>query len=184
MTTAVRWSGLSGALRLARGRADGLLLFPADLISAARSFWAAALCVPLYALMLVLSWHQVGWPADLPHEAVLQAVLFVLGWAAYAVISFEMLSALGIAGRWPRFIIVWNWVNVVQYGLLLVSAAPGAAGAPDWVGETCTLVAQGWTLWLEWYAIRLALGCSRVMAALIMAPDVVLGLFLAGVGGG
>ena len=114
MTTAVRWSGLSGALRLARGRADGLLLFPADLISAARSFWAAALCVPLYALMLVLSWHQVGWPADLPHEAVLQAVLFVLGWAGYAVISFEMLSALGIAGRWPRFIIVWNWVNVVQ----------------------------------------------------------------------
>ena len=70
----------------------------ADLISAARSFWAAALCVPLYALMLVLSWHQVGWPADLPHEAVLQAVLFVLGWAAYTVISFEMLERAGYRG--------------------------------------------------------------------------------------
>lgn len=184
MTTLVRWSSLSGALLLARGRAEGLAHFPADMHAAARSFWAAALCAPMFALMIALSWRAIGWPADLPHAAGLQAIAFIVGWSAYAVISFEMLHALGAAKRWPRFIVVWNWVNVVQYGLLVLASVPGAAGAPDWLAETCNLFAQGWALWLEWYAIRLALGVSGLMAALVMAPDVILGLFLAGLTGG
>ncbi len=183
MSALVRWSNLSGALLLARGRADGLRHFPADMRSAARSFSAAALCAPMFALMVGLAWRTAGWPADLPHAAALQAIAFLVGWSGYAVISFEMLKALGAGARWPRFIIVWNWVNVVQYGLLLLAATPGAAGAPDWLAETCNLIAQGWALWLEWYAIRLALGVSGLMAALVMAPDVILGLFLAGLAG-
>jgi len=183
MNELLRWPALNGALLLARGRADGLEHFPNDLRAASRSFWAAAICVPLYSAMVVLSWQQDRWPLDVLRSSVLEAVIFIIGWAGYAVISHAMLQGLGMGERWPRFIIVWNWVNVVQYALLLIATAPGAAGAPGWASETCQLVAQGWALWVEWYAIRLALSVSGLRAAFVMAPDVILGLFLAGLAG-
>ncbi|MEA2787642.1 MAG: hypothetical protein QOG73_48, partial [Acetobacteraceae bacterium] len=39
-------SGLHAALRLARGRADGVALVPGDRDTIVRSFWSIALCVP------------------------------------------------------------------------------------------------------------------------------------------
>ena len=38
--------GLNAALRLARGRADGVVLVPGDRETIVRSFWAIALCLP------------------------------------------------------------------------------------------------------------------------------------------
>ncbi len=184
MSALVRWPGLAGAILLATGQSDGLRCFPEDMRSAARSFRAAAICAPLYLAMLLLTWQQTRWPAQLPHTIAVEALTFILGWAGYAVISHGVLQWLGVTRCWPRFIIVWNWVNVVQYVLLLTAALPGAAGAPDWFSEACLLIAQGWAVWLEWYAIRLVLACSGVQAALVMAPDVVLGLVLAGLPAG
>jgi hypothetical protein len=79
---------------------------------------------------------------------------------------------------------VWNWCNVVQYAMLLVAMLPGAFGAPYWLSETAQLVGQGWALWLEWFAIRLALDVTGLQAGVVMAPDVVLGVVLASVSAG
>ncbi len=95
------------------------------------------------------------------------------------MLSHRLVAALGKAARWPRFIAVWNWVNVVQYLLLLAGVLPALAGAPVWLAQTTALLGQGWALWLEWYAIRLALETTGLLAAAVMAPDVVLGVVVA-----
>lgn len=184
MSVVAQWSGLSGALMLARGRAEGLLRIPNDSRAAARSFWAAAVCAPVFAGLLILTWRSQGWPPNLPHAATVEALSFIVGWAGYAVISHGMLVMLGGGAKWPKFITVWNWVNVVQYALLLIAMIPAVAGAPGWVSQTTQLVAQGWALWLEWYAIRLVLSASGIQAAIIMSPDIFLGLILAGITAG
>lgn len=184
MSVVAQWSGLSGALMLARGRAEGLLRIPNDGSAAARSFWAAAVCLPLFLVLMVLTWQQSGWPTDLPHAVGVQLLSFIIGWAGYAIISHAILGAVGAGAKWPKFITVWNWVNVVQYALLLAATVPAVAGAPNLVSETTQLVAQGWALWLEWYAIRLVLGSSRIQAAIIMAPDIFIGIMLAGMTAG
>ena len=179
MSALLDWPSFTGALRLASGRPDGVERFGNDVRSATRSFWAAAVAFPIYAATVVLSWQQDRWPIAVGHSAALETFIYLVSWAGYAVISHALLGALGLQQRWPRFIAVWNWVNVVQYILLLLAAVPGAAHAPAMFSETCLLVAQGWALWLEWYAIRLALEVSGLQAILVMAPDVLLGLFIA-----
>ncbi len=173
------FSGLQGALLLARGRAEGVGYVADDLRTAARSFWAAAICLPLLVAVLLISWSQDGWPAALPHALALELLAYVIGWAGYAVISRPIVASLGRDRLWPRFIALWNWCNVVQYALLLAAAVIGLLHPPAWIGETTQLVAQGWALWLEWFAIRLALQVTGIQAALVMGPDILLGLALA-----
>lgn len=179
MSALLDWPSFTGALRLASGHSDGIERFGKDMRSAARSFWAAAVAFPIYAATVVLSWQQERWPIAVGHAAALEALIYLVSWAGYAVISHALLGTMGLQQRWPRFIAVWNWINVVQYVLLLLAAVPGAAHAPALLTETCLLVAQGWALWLEWYAIRLSLDVSGLQAALVMAPDVILGLCIA-----
>ncbi|MGH7152841.1 MAG: YIP1 family protein [Acetobacteraceae bacterium] len=176
-------SGLQGALLLARGRREGVGYVAEDLRSAARSFWAVPVCLPLFFGVLTIGWNDTGWPVNLPHQVVLQLLSFVIGWAGYAVISRPLVAGLGRQSHWPRFIAIWNWCNVVQYALLLVASVPIAAGAPDWFADTAQLVAQGWGLWLEWFAIRLALDINGLRAVLVMLPDFLLGLVLATIAG-
>ena len=172
------FSGLHGALLLARGRAEGVRYIGDDMSVAARSFWAALICVPLFFGVLGLGWVQVGRPTNPAHAVVLELLSFVIGWAGYAVLSYPVVAALQRERHWPRFITLWNWCNVVQYALLFIASVPAALAAPYWLDQTAQLVAQGWALWLEWFAIRLALDVSGTRAAVVMAPDVLLGLML------
>ena len=174
MTAGPDRSGLRGALLLACGRPEGLADAPADMDGAARSFRAAAVGLPLFLLLLT-----AGGPKLSASVLILQVLGYAIAWAGYAVLSHWLVGALGKAARWPRFIAIWNWVNVVQYLLLLGGASPALAGAPAWLAQTAALTAQGWALWLEWYAIRLALDATGPVAAAVMAPDVLLGVVLA-----
>ncbi len=178
MSGAPALSGLRGALLLARGRADGLDWLPADMAGAARSFRAAAVALPLFLVLLAVGTGPGGPPLS-ARVLVLQVLGYAIAWAGYAVLSHRLVTALGKAARWPRFIAAWNWVNVVQYLLLLAGTLPALAGAPNWLAATTALAAQGWALWLEWYAIRLALDTTGPLAAAVMAPDILLSLVLA-----
>ncbi len=184
MTTAASvTSGLSGALLLARGRADGFARVESDMAGAARSFWAAALALPALLAMRLIGWTVQGVPADAGHALALDLLLFVIGWAGFAVISRSVVGALGRANRWPGFVAIWNWCNVVQYGLLLLGAIPVLLHAPAPVQQLCGLVALGWALWLEWFATRIALGITGLAAAGLVGLDVSIGLLLSGLAG-
>src|SRR5690349_5275907 len=54
--------GLRGAFLLARGRADGLLLIETSMAGLARSFWAAAICLPAFLALRLLAWAETGGP--------------------------------------------------------------------------------------------------------------------------
>jgi hypothetical protein len=171
-------AGLRAALLLAGGRVEGLRAIPADLAGAARSFLAAAVALPLFLLLLATTARQGG-VALSPTMLVLQVLGYAIAWAGYAVLSHRLVGALGKAGRWPRFIALWNWVNVVQYLMLLGGSLPALAGAPRGLTLAAALGAQAWALWLEWYATRLTLDVPGLIAAAVMAPDVLLGLVVA-----
>ncbi len=174
-------SGLHGALLLARGRAEGLRFVEDDMAGAARSFWAVVICLPAFICLRLMAWNEPG----LPHTAHVLAVdllSYVIGWSGFALLSYRLVGAMGLGARWPRFIAIWNWCNVVQYLLLVVFSIPGLLGAPALLDQAAQLFALGWALWLEWFACRLALGIGAVPAAALVALDVALGVMLAAVG--
>jgi hypothetical protein len=173
-------NGLQAALLLARGRSEGIRLLAAGeepaLATAARSFWAAALCLPAFVcLQLIDLAQQPGLPPHPAHGFALQLLGYTIDWAGFALLTRWLAGTIGRAGAWPRFIAVWNWCNVIQYLLLVTAGLPSLLGLPDIAGQTTWLVATGWALWLEWYATRLALGVTGLQAAGLVLLDEAMG---------
>jgi hypothetical protein len=171
-------SGLSAALRLARGRADGIVMVPGDRATIARSFWSIAFCLPAVLCRLLMSWSDTGIPSDAVHLAGRELIVFVLGWLVFVEVTHRLAPVLGRAQRWGRFIALWNWCNVIENMLVLVGGLPGLFGAPEVIDEACQLIAIGWALWLEWYATRLALGVGPLIATFLVLLDSSIGILL------
>lgn len=172
-------AALGGAFALARGRREGMDAMPADPQASVRSFWAMALCLPVFFALRLLAWNILGTPGDPLHDMLAATLLFVIGWTGYAVLSHRVAAILGRAAFWPRYIVAWNWCNVAQYVLFLLAGLLGLLDLPDWLDQTLSLIALFWALWLEWYVARLALQVGALPAMLMVALDVTIGLLLA-----
>lgn len=173
-------SGLHAALLLARGRSEGMRYVEADMAGAARSFWAMAICLPAIVCMRLITWLQVGVPADAAHAFSLDVAAYVLGWVGFAVLTFHIVPMFGAGARWPRFIAAWNWCNVVENLLLVLGCIPGLLHAPPVIDQASQIITTGWALWIEWYAAKLALGSSGFVALWLVILDQLIGLLLAG----
>ena len=174
-------SGMHAAFLLARGRPEGLHHADSDLAGATRSFWAIAVALPAFICLRLLSGNGGVVPA---HDFALDLLSYVIGWIGFALLSRPVVEAMGAAPHWPRFIVVWNWCNVVQYLLLVVASVPGLLGAPGVVQQAVALIAIGWALWLEWFAFRLTLGVGVITAAGLVTLDLAIGVLLAAAGAG
>jgi hypothetical protein len=172
-------SGLHAALRLARGQADGVVLVPGDRKTIIRSFWSIALSLPPVVCRLLMSWTETGIPSDAAHVVAREVIVFVVGWLVFVDLTHRMAPAIGRAERWGRFIVLWNWCNVVEGVLVVVGGIPGLLGAPAIIGQAAELVTIGWALWLEWYATRLALGVGPLTAVWLVTLDQSIGIMLA-----
>lgn len=173
-------AGLSSAFALALGRRQGMNTMPADPQAPMLSFWAAGICLPAFILLRLLAWSEVAAPAYPLRSLVAGILFYIIGWAGYAILSHRAVTALGRAALWPRYIVAWNWCNVVQYALFIAASVPGLLGVPDWLQQTLSLIALFWALWLEWFAARLALQVGVLPALLLVGLDVLIGLLLAG----
>ena len=185
--TAQFGTALHGALLLARGRPEGLLLITAppeaETAVAARSFWAMALCLPAFLCLHMLDWADDAVPPEPARALVLDLLGYVIGWVGFALLSHRLAGNLGRSRLWPRFITAWNWCNVVQYLMLVTAGLVSTLELPDLLLQTVWLVATGWALWLEWYATRLALSLPGGPAAAMVGLDLALGIFLTGITG-
>jgi hypothetical protein len=170
--------GLSAALRLARGRPDGAALVADDRGTTATSFWAIAFCLPSVVCRVLMTWVGQQVPPDAGHEIGRELLLFILGWLVFVEATHWLAGPIGAAHRWRRFIVVWNWCNVIEAVLVIVGTIPGLLGAPAIVDEACQLITLGWALWLEWYATKHALGVGGLVAVGFVILDQAVGLFL------
>jgi hypothetical protein len=182
-TIAAVGNGVQAALLLARGRADGMALLTATKepasATAARSFWAAALCLPAFVCLQLIDLSQEPrLPPHAAHGFALQLLGYGIDWAAFALLSRGVARSMGRVANWPRFIAAWNWCNVVQYLLLVAASLPPLLGLPNIVGQATWLFASGWALWLEWYATRLALDCTGLQSAGFVLLDEAMGVAL------
>jgi hypothetical protein len=171
--------GLYAALRLAGGRADGVVLVPGDRNTIIRSFWSVPLCLPALIARLLMSWTDSGIPAHAAHLVGREVVVFVLGWLLFVEVTYRLAPTIGQADRWGRFVAVWNWCNVIEGVLVVAGGIPGAMGAPAIVDQAAELITIGWALWLEWFATRLAFGVTPLAAVALVLLDQSIGILLA-----
>ncbi|WP_159993990.1 hypothetical protein [Roseomonas sp. 18066] len=184
------YAGLRGALLLARGRVEGIAWMPVGAEGAGRSFWAAAFCLPIFLVMRLLLDAAPGDPSGeaaaigatlaTPRAVVAQLTGYAAGWVAFALAALPMAERMGRGALWPRLVATWNWVNLLQYAILLVFTLLARWLLPVELQPAASLVGIAYALWLQWFAARAALGVGGLQAAGLVFLDLALTLFLAG----
>jgi hypothetical protein len=158
-----------------------MALMEASPAGALRSFVAAAICLPAFLALRLLSWSAMDAPPEaLARPLVAELTGYVYGWVLFALVSLPVIAGWGRAAQWPRFLSAWNWISVVQYLLQIALAALLMLGLPGILAQALTLVVVGYSLWLEWFMARAALGITGGRAAGLVVLDLGLGLFIAG----
>jgi hypothetical protein len=170
-------SGLSAAIHLARGQPGPVADLPAEASDVAQSFVTVALAsVPLVTLRLMLWAAGDGIPANAIHLLLHDLLVFVVSWLGFIVITHRLADRLGRAPLWPRFVILYNWCNVVANSLVLLGAIPELLGAPAIIGQVSQVVVAGWALWLSWYLIRLTLRTGPLLALYLVLVEQTIGI--------
>lgn len=170
-------SGLHAVVLLAQGRTDGVALLRSEPSDVARSFIAMAVAVPPIVALRFLNWEAgAGVPADAARVLALDLLVYAVSWLAFAIISSRLADRLGREALWPRFLVTYNWCNVLANVMVLVGSVPGVLGAPPLLDQVSQVVVTGWALWLEWYAIRLTLRTGPLLALYFVLVDQMIGV--------
>lgn len=172
-------AGLRGIFLLARGQAHGTMLIEDTPEGAARSFWAAAICLPGFLALVLFEWAEEPPGAGMGHALLVQLIVHATGWAGFAVASQALAQAAGRGAEWPHFIAAWNWSQVVQYLLLLFAVSlPSLLGLPRPLASALALTTLGYQLWLVFFLARTTLR-SRSLAIAMLGLDLLVGVAVA-----
>lgn len=171
---------LHGLRRLVRFHPDAFDFFDGTLGGFWKSFWAAALTLPVWVLLE--GQQMLATPPEEPlRYAALQAIAFAVSWLAYPLL---MVRISGFLDRWPRYftyMVAYNWFQVVQalawvpLLVLLAFDAPRELVVLVWLATHGIIFAYGW------FMARYGLAVESGTAAALVIIDFLLGLLIDGV---
>lgn len=155
-----------GAYRLARFDPKGLMFFDASPAGARRSFYAAAIVAPFYALMLA-----VGAPERAGNTlqfSIVEGVAYVLSWVAYPITVEWLTHRLGCRERFEGYLAAYNWSVVLQNAAVFpVAMLTGLGLLPQQLGQV---------LWFGIFLMILAYLAFIARTGLEVVPGTAAGL--------
>ncbi len=178
-------SSLYGALRLARLDAGGMAFFNRSLEGFWRSFFAAVIVAPGYAVLTIRELDPALAAARPVRVFLVEAIAYIIGWVAFPLVMAYVCDLLEREERYIGFIVAYNWAVVVQMaGFLLVS---GLASAPFLSGLAAHLLVFAAflaILFYQWFIARTALGIETGRAIMVVGVDLALVVLIAAVASG
>lgn len=178
---------LYGVWRLAHFDPRGHACFDASPEGARRSFFAAVLVAPFYALMLAVLPPAAQTTADAAAHDTLRPLLmeiiaYVITWTAYPVVVEALSRPLGVRKRFEGYLTAYNWSMVLQYAVFMpITILVGLGWVPPDLGQLCWLVAFVLMFAFLWFVARSALGVPPATAAGLVILDVLLSMLIDGI---
>lgn len=166
---------VEAAWLLARGDQRGMALFDLSVDGFWRSFAAALLVAPAYALVLADQYAHLGWPESPWWTILAEAISYLSGWVAFPIAAIFLTRLLGLASRYVPLIIANNWSAVVQMGIYTVVVVVGAL-LPAEMRALALLLTTLTVLAYQWFVIRTALGTGGGTALGLVVIDVLLSM--------
>lgn len=168
-----------GAWRLARFDRTGLTFLDGSRTGAIRSFWAAVLLLPPFAVLkLIYYWPILGDYPPLPWLTI-EGLFYVIKWAAPAVVLHLIAEVLDRRHRFHLALTAYNWSTVIQTAILLVVVVAGAVGLlPAALVQTLILIVLVGLLIYIGFVLRVSLDVSVPIASLLVAMDLAFSLTL------
>ena len=98
-----------GAWRLALLDRKGLDCFDSTIEAYWKSFNAAVIVAPAYALLLALRLAEVDTRAGFLPLAIVETLAYIIGWVAFPLIMIYVCDRIGRFDRYLRYIVAHNW---------------------------------------------------------------------------
>lgn len=170
---------LYGAWRLAHLDPRGMQYFDTSVNGFWRSFWAAVVMAPAYVLIVILRLMDRPTTSGSLRIAAIEIIAYVIGWTAFPLAAWYLLSALGKQDRYFGYIVAYNWANVLQILVYLPVTALDTSGAlPDPVVAVLAMAATAAVIYYQYFIARTALEVDMAVAAGLVFMDLMLGILL------
>jgi hypothetical protein len=170
--------GLYASWRVALGDKRGLALFNASLEGFWRSFLAMALVAPIYAILLLLRYHAEAGSAPVRFFAV-QTIGYIVAWFVFPLIMFYVVQAIERERHFFAYVVAYNWTSVLQNLIYLPLAIVTELGLlPTELASFLSFVVLTLVFLYIWFVTRTALAVTGLMAAGIVAGDLILSIVL------
>ncbi|MGH6945155.1 MAG: hypothetical protein ACREH6_13165 [Geminicoccaceae bacterium] len=164
---------LYGACRLAVMDPSGMAHFNLTVEGFWRSFFAAVLVAPGYALLVAERMMDRPESLALGWVVLVETVAYALAWAIFPLAAIILTHWLGLARRYVPLVIAVNWAAVLQIVLFLVTIWLSLA-LPDSLGGLVVTAVTGILLLYQWYVVRTALQTTGGVALALVLVDVLL----------
>ena len=167
-----------GAWRLALLDRKGLDCFDATIEAYWKSFNAAVIVAPAYALLLIIRLGEVDARAGPVAVIAVEILAYVIGWVAFPLIMIYVCDRIGRFDRYLRYIVAHNWSNVIQIALFLAVTliSKGFLGGAHSV--LLGLAATAAILFYQWFIARTALDITGGGAAAIVGLDLIISILI------
>lgn len=172
-------AGVYGAWRMAWADASGLAHFDDSERGFWLSFWAAAIALPAYALVVALNIATPdgsGPPIDGLRLLLVETIAYVIGWTAFPLAMISVADKLGRAQFYSRYIVANNWGGLLEMTAFLPAVA--AAQAFDALTVLPALVAIAMFAY-QWFIARTALDLTNRQALVPSAVNFAIGVTVA-----
>ena len=172
---------LFGAWILARFNANGLTLFENTVESFWRSFWAAAIVLPAYAILVTLRFSDATIGVGSGTAFFVHSIAYVVDWMAFPFLMFYVTQMFDRNQWYCRYIAAYNWAVVLQMTLMLIVSLIAAGGlVPHSLGYWATAIVLVFILAYKGFIAHVALHATWGGAAAIVFMDFCLSLMLDG----
>ena len=117
-----------GAWLFARFNGNGITYFANTVDGFWRSFWAAVLVLPAYAILLILRDTGGNYGVGASTAILVHSISYVMGWIAFPFLMYYVGLKFNRDQWYCRYIAAYNWAVVIQIALLLIVSVITSSG--------------------------------------------------------
>jgi hypothetical protein len=165
-------SALYGAYRLAWLDVAGMTYFNLTVEGFWRSFFAAVLVAPAYAILVGMQLSAEAEDFSVALVFLSEGIGYVLAWCAFPLVSLVLTRLLGLDRNYVALIVAHNWSAVLQTAAFVVVVLLGVI-LPQALGTLLVTLTTGAILVYQWFVIRTALQSSGGIALMLLLVDLV-----------
>ena len=172
-------NSLYGSLQLAWGDKNGINYFNTSHLGFWRSFTAAIIVAPIFALLLNVRYAVSSNDINFFRFVSIYAIAYIIGWVAFPIIINYVTDVLGHGKKFVRYIIIYNWASVLQNFIylpfaILVEAQLIHGTAASIIGLCLLSLVFLYTAFIT----KTALDVSNGIAAAIIVFDLILSVII------
>jgi hypothetical protein len=164
---------LYGAWRLARADVTGMQHFNLSVEGFWRSFFAAIIVAPGYALLVVQRTLDREEGYDPGSIVVVESIAYLAAWAAFPLVAVVLTQLLGLGRHYVELIVAVNWSAVLQVAAFLAAMALGLL-LPEGFAALLLAIVTGALMLYQWFVMRTALQTTGGVALVLVLVDLLL----------